>query len=220
MKRLALCTLLVGCALAQPASAHMVWLERTGPTVQLFYGEPENDRREKTGAALDTIASRKLVGADAPVTRQPDHIAFGPLPAGDTRAVEAGLSPRDDRQRGGRTRTIFLAREGRTETRSALDLELVPTEARGSTFVLMLMGKPLPRTTVTLIGPPAWIKELRTDTEGRVTLPQPWSGRYVAEIQHVIAEPGGADAGAYDRTRYVSTLSFCTPEGIAWAPNR
>ena len=91
MKRLALCTLLVGCALAQPASAHMVWLERTGPTVQLFYGEPENDRREKTGAALDTIASPKLVGADAPVTRQPDHIAFGPLPAGDARAVEAGL---------------------------------------------------------------------------------------------------------------------------------
>ena len=81
--------LLLACALPQPAAAHMIWLEREGATVQLYYGEPAENLRERTGAELDRLASPRLVGASAPASRQPDHVAFGPLPPGEPDLVFA-----------------------------------------------------------------------------------------------------------------------------------
>ena len=220
MTRISLGVLLLAGCLARPAAAHMVWLERSGPTVQMYFGEPGENVRERGGATLDVIATPKLVGAAAPASRQADHVAFGPLPGGDARVAEEGLAPREDRQRGGRTRSVFLAREGRSETRGALDLELVPQAPGGTAFTLLFRGAPQPRTAVELIGPPGWSKTLRSDAEGRLTLPLPWAGRYVAEVQHLSEQPGGEGAGAYDRTRYVATLSFVAAEGIAWPAAR
>ena len=219
MKRSLLAALLVTSSLAQPAAAHMVWLEREGPTVQLYFGEYAEGLRERAGGHLDAIKNPRLLGAAAPLSRQPDHIAFGPLPAGDARASEE-LAPWEDRRRGGRTRTVFLAREGRAETRPTLDLELVPARAGGEEFTLLFREAPLPRTKVTLIGPHGWTKELNTDAEGRVSLPTPWAGRYVAEIHHTDATAGGQGAAAYDRTGYVATLSFTSETGIPWTAQR
>lgn len=220
MPRLTLTAVLLAGALITPATAHMVWLERDGPTVQLFFGEPAENLRERVGAHLDVIASPRLIGAAAPLSRQADHVAFGPLPPGDVRAEEAGYAPWADRAAGGRTRTVFLAREGRAETRAALDLELVPAAAGGEAFTLLFRGTPLPRAKVELIGPPGWTKELRTDAEGRVSLPTPWAGRYVAEVQHTDQQPGGAGDAAYNRTNYVSTLSFTSESGLPWRSPR
>ncbi|MFC7690476.1 hypothetical protein ACFQY5_13630 [Paeniroseomonas aquatica] len=80
MTRISLGVLLLAGCLARPAAAHMVWLERSGPTVQMYFGEPGENVRERGGATLDVIATPKLVGAAAPASRQADHVAFGPLP--------------------------------------------------------------------------------------------------------------------------------------------
>ena len=212
--------LLLACALPLPAAAHMIWLERDGTTVQLFYGEPAENLRERTGAELDRIASPRLVGTMASATRQPDHVAFGPLPPSDARVVEEGLAPFPDRAAGGRTRYVFLAREGRAETSAALEVELVPATPGSDAFTLLFRGAPLPGTKVELTGPPGWTKELQTGADGRVTLPLPWTGRYVAEVQHTDPQAGGAGEQAYDRTRYVATLSFQAENGIPWRASR
>ena len=219
MNRFILGAILVCSSLVKPAAAHMVWLERNGDGVQLFFGEYAENLRERSGGHLDLIAAPRLVGAVAPSSRQEDHVAFAPPPEGDARATDQ-LAPWTDRARGGRTRSVYLAREGRAETRAALDLELVPTVPGGDTFTLLFRETPLRRAKVVLIGPPGWSKELNTDAEGSVVLPTPWAGRYVAEVQHVDNVAGGQEAAAYDRTSYVSTLSFTTGAGIPWAAQR
>ena len=212
MNRLLLGAVLICSSFAEPAAAHMVWLERSGETVLLFFGEYAENLRERTGGHLDMIAAPRLVGTAASPSRQADHVSFAPVPAGDVRATDQ-LAPWNDRERGGRTRSVYLAREGRTDARAALDLELVPAQPGGDTFTLLFQQAPLRHAKVTLIGPPGWSKELQTDAEGRVALPTPWAGRYVAEVQHVDAVAGGQEGAAYDRTSYVSTLSFTVATG-------
>jgi hypothetical protein len=207
---------------ALPAAAHQVWLERDGQTVHAYFGEPIDNVRERTGGYLDRIAAPRAFTADPaaalPVTRRADSLDFT-LPAGatDARLVEDGLAP-FGRPETGRTKAVFLAREGRSETRGVMDLELVPVTAGGNVFTLMLRGQPLPRSEVTIVAPPRWERRLRSDADGRVTFETPWAGRYVAEAVHTEERAGGEGDGAYVRMRFVSTLSFSVAEGIAWAP--
>lgn len=207
---------------ALPATAHQVWLERDGQTMHVYFGEPIDNVRERAGGYLDYIAAPRAFTTDAattlPVTRQPDRLDFTlPTGATDARLVEEGVAPYG-RAETGRIKPIFLAREGRTETRGVMDLELVPVTAGGNEFTLMLRGQPLPRTEVTIVAPPRWERRLRTDADGRVTFETPWAGRYVAEAVYTEERAGGDGEGAYRRLRFVSTLSFSVAEGIAWAP--
>ncbi|NOG70151.1 DUF4198 domain-containing protein [Roseicella sp. DB1501] len=207
-------------ALALPATAHQLWLEREGDAARLYFGEPVENQRERTGGLLDRIPNPKVFVADPasplPAQRQADHFAVAlPRGAGDVRMIEDGLPP-FGRPGAEKVKSVMLAREGRTETRHAMDLELVPVAAGGNNFVLLLRGEPLPRTEVTLVAPPRWERRLRTDTTGRVSFETPWAGRYVAEAVHVVDSPGGSGDGAYAKIRYVSTLSFTAEKGIAW----
>ncbi|MBS7810432.1 DUF4198 domain-containing protein [Roseococcus pinisoli] len=207
--------------LASSALAHQLWLERDGDGARLYFGEPVDNLRERSGALLDRITGPRIFATDPaaalPVTRREDHIA-ATLPAGtgDIRMIEDTLAPFGRAGSPDRTRAVMLAREGRTETRGVLDLELVPVTANGNEFTLMFRGQPLPRTEVTLVAPPLWERKLRTDAEGRVTFETPWAGRYVAEAAHVDNQAGGTGEGAYTRQRFVSTLSFAVRDGIAW----
>ncbi|MCO6417754.1 DUF4198 domain-containing protein [Siccirubricoccus sp. KC 17139] len=205
-------------AASAPAMAHQLWLERDGQTARAYFGEPVENQREKTGGLLDRIPGPRLFAADLaatlPLTRAADHFSAAlPAGTGDVRLVEDGLPPFGREEK---TRTVMLAREGRSETRHALDLELVPVAAGGNEFTLLLRGQPLPRAEVTLVAPPRWERKLRTDAQGRVRFETPWAGRYVAEAIHTEATPGGSGEGAYARLRYVSTLSFIAEGGIPW----
>jgi hypothetical protein len=185
-----------------------------------YFGEFGDDLREKSGGHLDAIATPRAFHTEATaplaITRRSDHLEITTAAPGDLRLIEAGRAPRDDRRAGGKTKAIFYAREGRTESRAVLDLELVPVAPNSNTFTLLFRGGPLAKTEVKVFGPPRWEKGFRTDDHGRVTLRTPWRGRYVAEIVHVEDRPGGAGDDAYDRLRHVSTLSFAVADGIAW----
>ena len=219
-RRPALAALLLA-ALAPAAGAHQLWLERDGATARAYFGEPVENLRERSGGLLDRIPGPRLFLADPaqplPLRREADHLAAAlPAGAGDIRLVEEGLAPfgRTPEQR---TRPVMLAREGRSETRGLLDLEFVPEVPGGDRFTLLLRGQPLPRAEVTLVAPPRWERRLRTDAEGKVTLPTPWAGRYVAEAVHVEDRPGGSGEAAYARQRLVSTLSFTASGGLPWS---
>lgn len=203
------------------AQAHFVWVEYDGHgPARAYFGEWAEDVREQTGGALDRIKTPHAFGASPGdawrIERRADHLEIAVKGSGDIRLSESGLAPRDNQREGGKTRTVFYARAGRSETVGKLDLELVPTTANGTTFVLLFRGAPLPKTTVTVLGPPKWEKPLRTDEQGRITVTTPWAGRYVLTVAYVEDKAGSVGAEPFDRTRHVATLSFVQPDGQPW----
>lgn len=216
----------LGAAGGGAAQAHYLWLERDGDGPgRAYFGYYERDLRERTGGHLDLIAAPQAALGGAPVVavaRREDFIELPPTPGtrGDLRLSDESLAPREDARAGaGRTRTVMHARAGRSEPRAALPLEFVPvSEGEGDQVVLLFRGQPVPRATVTLVGPPRWTKALRTDEAGRVALDLPWAGRYVLQATHTDETPGGAGEGAYARVRHVTSLSFVAERGQPWPP--
>ncbi len=208
-------------ALSESAHAHFLWLERDGDgPARAYFGEWIDDIREKTGGLLDRFkAPRAFLGASSealPVKRNDNHLEIGAKGRGDVRFVDSGVPPREDKEKGGSTKTIYYAKHGRSETATKLDLEFVPTVANGKTFALIFLGAPLPKAELTIIGPSKWEKPLVTNDQGRVTLPTPWAGRYVLEVTHFDEKPGGSGEEKFSRTRHISSLSFVQQNGMRW----
>jgi hypothetical protein len=211
-------------SLINTAHAHYVWVERDDDgTAYAYFGEWIDDIREKAGGLLDRIkAPRAFLGVSTtplPIKRHEDRLEIVVKGKGDLRLVENSMPARDDPEKGGRTKTIYYAKAGRSETVAKLDLELVPTEANGKQFVLLFFGSPLPKAELTIIGPSKWEKPLTTDEKGGITLPTPWAGRYVLEVIYFEAKPGGSGDEKFDRTRHISSLSFTQQSGIKWTEN-
>ena len=212
-------------ALSETAQAHFVWLERDGEgPARAYFGEWIDDIREKTGGLLDRFkAPRAFLGTSSellPVTRNDNNLEINAKGRGDVRFVDSGVPPREDKEKGGTTKTIYYAKAGRAETAAKLDLELVPTTANSNTLVLLFFGAPLPKAELTIIGPSKWEKPLATDEQGRVTLPTPWAGRYVLEVTYFDEKAGGSGEEKFNRTRHISSLSFMQPDGIGWTDKR
>src|SRR4030095_2811944 len=72
-----------------------------------------------------------------PVKRNENNLEFAVKGRGDVRFVDSSVPPREDKEKGGVTKTIYYAKAGRSETAAKLDLELVPTQVNGKTFVLL-----------------------------------------------------------------------------------
>jgi hypothetical protein len=212
-------------ALSETAHAHFLWLERDGDgPARAYFGEWIDDIREKTGGLLDRFkAPRVFLGASndpLPIKRNENNLEFNVTGRGDVRFIDSSVPPREDKEKGGATKTIYYAKAGRTETAVKLDLELAPTTPNGNTLILIYRGAPLPKAEVTLIGPPKWQKPLVTDDNGQITLPTPWAGRYVLEVTHFDDKPGGSENEKFNRTRHISSLSFVQPSGIRWTDKR
>lgn len=179
-----------------------------------------NDIREKTGGLLDRIkAPRVFLGASPeplPVKRHENNLEIAVRGAGDLRLVDNSMAPREDKDKGGSTKTIYYAKAGRVETAAKLDLEIVPANANDNAFVVLFLGSPLPKAEVTVAGPAQMEKRLSTDNQGRFTAPTPWAGRYVLEVVHSDEKAGGGDEN-FTRTRHISSLSFVRQRGIRWS---
>ena len=220
--RFALAVIALVAFLVARADAHYVWLEQEGNgPVRAYFGEWVDDIHEKAGGLLDRIKSpRAFVGASTdalPIRRNTDNLEITMKGGGDLRLVEDTAAPRDDAEKGGKTRTIYYAKLGRSETAHKLDLELVPTTPGANAMVLKFRGEPLGKTELTVIGPPKWEKHLTTDEQGRITVPTPWAGRYVLEVTHFEQKPGEFGNDKFDRTRHITSLSFVQRDGQRWA---
>ena len=117
-----------------------------GPA-RAYFGEWIDDIREKTGGLLDRFkAPRVFLGTSdepLPVKRNENNLEFAVKGRGDVRFVDNSVPPREDKEKGGVTKTIYYAKVGRSETAAKLDLELVPTETNGKSFVLVFFKAPL-----------------------------------------------------------------------------
>jgi hypothetical protein len=212
-------------ALDETVHAHFVWLERDGDgPARAYFGEWIDDIREKSGGLLDRIkAPRVFLGANSealPVKRNENNLEITVKGRGDLRLMENSMAPREDKEKGGTTKTIYYARGGRTEPAGKLDLEIVPVKPNDDKFVVLFAGSPLAKTEVTVSGPPKWEKRLTTDDQGRIAVPTPWAGRYVLEVVHFDEKPGVSGNETFSRVRHISSLSFVQQEGIRWTDKR
>ncbi|HEY4170947.1 MAG TPA: DUF4198 domain-containing protein [Reyranella sp.] len=212
---------------AGTASAHHLWLEPDGPGARIYFGEFDENLREASPGLLDRfkpLPEAKAVGASArPLKVEKTPNAFtvsGTVSAGDSIVAEQSMvSERKQGDKPVRTLGTLAARwvPDFAERAPTLTLDVVPTGKPGA-FKVVYDGKPLPKAKLELKAESGWQRELRTDEQGVFTADLPWRGTYVIEIEHVDAKAGGEGAGAYDRKRFVTSLSFKAAQGLEGPP--
>lgn len=199
--------------LASPAAAHEVWLERDGAgPVRVYLGEPADAVPAGGDPEFDNLKTPVVFTASqdrpAALTRKTDHLEPAVSGPGDVRLVDSSVFAPWKGDRGALEGAMFHARAGRSETRTALDLEIAPVAPNSDAFVVAYKGKPLADASVTLVNPDRWSKSFKTDAAGKVTVPTTWNGRYLLAVNHAAAEPGKVRGQDVTKIHHVSTLTF------------
>lgn len=187
-------------ALAWPAQADYVWLQREGAQAAARAGE-----LHKPLASLPALQDARTLAPDgkaASVQPQRDRFDIAKAGEGDLRftATHAGSNG---------VLTYYQARFGRTETQAVNELELVPTEPGGNTFRLFFKGRPVAASQVNVATSEGWSRVLRPAADGSVSLRPSFPGLYVLEVSaRVDNGTVTLDGKKYDDVRHTATLSF------------
>lgn len=209
--------LLLG-AIALPASAHELWLERVGNgPVKVYLGEPDQGVIER-GETIEALAPTTRIISNgsvknAPLTVQPDHLEANVDGNADVRVVNDQVWKPWENDKGERTAALMHARWGRADTKAEMDLELVPVKADSDRFTLMFKGKPLANNEVMLITPENQAQPLETDEQGVVDLAIEGAGRYILAAGYETPADGRTVAGQnVDRLYHGTTTSFAVQQ--------
>ena len=195
--------------LASPATAHEVWVERdaNGPA-RIYLGEPADPVPEAGDPEFSKLTAPRLVGADAALVRRANHIEAAVTGTGDVRLTDDNVFAPWEAEGGKWEGVIYYARAGRAETRSALDLEIVPTAAGANSFVVNWLGKPLPGAKVTVINADRWQKSFAANEQGRIDVPVTGAGRYLLSTSHEVEGARTLGGKSVAKTHHISTLTF------------
>lgn len=206
-------------AMALPASAHYIWIERQGDgRARLYFGEYQDNEREKAGGRLDEIRDPRAWFLDRHGQRHElqaaklaDHFDLGPVRApAAVFAEESGYEVRDWTRLGfGVVKPLFYARYAARGPASArepqLTLDIVPLDAQR--LRVTFRGSPLAKAKLTVYAPNGWAQERRTDEAGETNIATPWPGQYVVEVIHLERRPGEFEGKSYENLRHRMTLS-------------
>lgn len=208
-------TLAIGAAMlmATSAAAHEIWLERDGSgPVRVYLGEPAEPVPPGGDPEFSKLQKPVVFTANpstpAPLTRKADHIEAAVSGSGDVRATDDTVFEPWKGEGDAMEGAAFYARAGRTETKTALDLEIAPVTAGGDTFLVTYKGKPVADTAVNLINPERWSKSFKTDSAGRVTIPTEWKGRYLLAVSHPVEGAAKIGGKEVSKVYHTSTLTF------------
>lgn len=208
------------------SQAHYLWLEAPeGTEARLYFGEYEQQLREKSPGALDRIVGPQAWQLGADGTRKPVAIALKDghfAIASGSRPVLVEQQPDkvvDMSMHGGtgRVRSIRYARLDApgADARPALALDIVPVRAGAALYRVVADGAPLAKAKVELHAPNGWSRELTTDAQGQVRISAPWPGTYVLQTSQTLAQPGELKGERYDGLRRSVTLSVTFAEPLA-----
>ena len=203
--------------LAMPVFAHQLWLERDGNSIREYFGHWPNFKEKADGKRLEAIKGEVVSPKEiyAKTIRHDDHVEIQVKKSGDMAVTEV-MPPRKGKMVDFVVRTIFLARNGISESKALIELDLVPESANSTTFTLMFKNQPLPKAKVTLTGPHTWSKNFSTNEQGKVTLSTPWKGDYIVSVDYEDKNKGTLDGVEYVQTNYAMSLFFNVKEGIEW----
>ena len=202
-------------SLAFAASAHQVWLERdsAGP-VRVYVGDADDapdTGKEVAGLATTTQVFTTDRKTPAALVVKRDHLEAAVVTAGDVRLYNDQVWKPWKAKDGTFQAAVFNARTGRTDTTAVLDFELVPVEPNGNTFTATFKGQALAGKTVTAVNPGKWTKRLKTDAQGRITVPVDDKGRYVLVSEHEAPADQEIAGQKVQKIGYYATLSFTAP---------
>jgi hypothetical protein len=218
--------LLAGLAAAAPAKAHYLWLQQDKGAGHLYFGEYEEELRERSPGRLDEMPGPELRavvrgGTQVPVPARREADGFGfSLPAGvsTVTATEAGYAVKDwSRQHIGVVKPMFYARLVGPEVRTiapadALPLDIVPTGKPGE-FRVLFERAPLADVEVRVIAPNAWVREFKADKDGNVRVSLPWKGQYILHAIHLEKRPGTFNGAQFEAIRHRATTSVTVRTG-------
>lgn len=211
------------------ASAHALWLEPDAAGFQLYFGEFGENLREGSPGLLDRfepMPAAKALGAsgDSALKAEKKATSFqfsgAPEGANSVVAEQARVTERKHDGKVMRTLGRLSARyvTDFSERKPLIPLDIVPTGKPGS-FKVFYDGKPLPKAKAEVVSEFGWAKEFKTDDAGAFDVELPWKGTYAIEVSLVDATPGVHGTEPYDTMRFVTTLTFKVPDGLA-APAR
>lgn len=212
MKKLLLACMAWSC-LSLSAQAHEIWIERDGQSgpVRVYFGEPAEAPGAESEDELGRLKHFEVLGTEGKAgkaTRVGDHLVAPLSAAGDAWLFDDQVFDPWQGEDKRYEAVSYYARAGRSSTASRLAFELVPTAAQANSFTLQFHGKPLAATEITLIDQARKQQALKTDAQGRVTLPALAKGRYIVVAAH--KEPVQTQiAGQQVATmHHISTLTF------------
>lgn len=211
------------------ASAHALWLEPEAAGYQLYFGEFGENLREGSPGLLDRfepLPAARAFGASGDtalkVEKKPTSFQFAGAPDGTGSVVAEQTRITERKQNDKVTRTLgrYAARyvADFSERTPLIPLDIVPTGVPGR-FKVFYDGKPLPRAKAEIVTEFGWTRELKTDESGALAVELPWKGTYAVEVSLADNTPGTHGTAPYDGMRFVTTLTFRVPDGLA-APAR
>lgn len=201
-------------AFAPLAAAHAVWLERSAQGTHLYFGEYDEGLRESSPGRLDDIGTPRTfngptVLAGEKVGNEWRYPKLGKTAELRAEALESAV--RDWRKQGiGIVKPLFFARyaERPLALQPVAELDLVPGGKPG-VFQLFAKGQPLSGVKVAVVAPNGWMREIKTDKDGKIELKLPWRGLYVLEATYIVPDSAGTYEGtAYEALRMRTTLAY------------
>ncbi|NUN92812.1 MAG: DUF4198 domain-containing protein [Verrucomicrobiae bacterium] len=203
------------------AQAHFLWIESETPTeAKVYYGEFAEGLREKAGAKLEERGACRVFLDRAQQPESPlscskmeDHfLARFQSANGWILVQDLEGEVKDWRKHSlGIVKPVYYARAAVANRASAphakMTLDILPEANALQRLQVLFRDKPLPGAKVAVYAPNSWMRELRTDSEGRVTISTPWSGRYVVEVIHKENRRGEWRGKAYEAIRHRATFS-------------
>lgn len=211
-----LAPLLAISAAASPAAAHEVWIERDGAApARIYLGEPAEAVPESGDPEFPKLKTPVLFTGNrdrpAPLVRRANHIEAAVSGTGDVRLVDDNVFEPWAGEDGKLKGVVYHARAGRTETRQALDLEIVPLTAGGDSFAVLWQGSPVPGAKLTIIDPDRWAKSTLADDKGVVAVPARGKGRYLLSTTHEVKGDRVLSGKPVASAVHVSTLTYVAP---------
>ena len=207
---------LLGCLLCSvlplSAQAHEIWIERDGAgPVRVNFGEPAQEVADHGEDEIGRLKDFDLFGVQGKAgkaQRQGDHLVAPLSGDGDAWLFDGDVFEPWQGENGGHESVTYYARAGRQDTRARLDFELVPTQPGGVDFTMLFRKQPLAEAEVTVIDPQKWSKTLKTDAQGRFTLPALRQGRHIVVVSHKEPVKQQIAGKQVALMHHISTLTF------------
>ncbi len=207
------------------AQAHGIWIEQTGDTKTLFYGEPQNALKERFPGRLENIkaptamtVSADGIATSVGVARGGNGFALGVSVPGQTMlASETGMEVKDWTSYGnGIVKPMFYARIMALSTppgKQWLPLDMIPLAGSTNAFAVIYNQQPLAKAKVTVISPNTWVQEVTSDAQGQIVINTPWRGQYVLEVTHSDKLAGEFGGVRFESTRSRTMVTFVSATG-------
>ena len=224
MKKNPLPAALAACLLlsAPGVFAHGLWAESGEGGYKIFFGEAENNLREKKDklGRFAAIRTWKADGTEGKVEIRDDHLFAAVGTAGlvaanldsPVREPKAGMGG----AAGGSVKSFQYLRfaedlEAPGKAAAPLFLDILPDGKGSLKFTVTKGGRPLGKAQVEVLAPTGWSRGFESGEDGKVELQAPWPGLYIVKTTWKDKTPGEFKGKKFETASHAVTLSFVKP---------